>query len=709
MSSSEINVSQYISRTSSRAFQDFLRPQSSLDRIYLITLALWFTSAIFISQESLLRVFSFVIMIITLFLSNFEKKAKQRKLSMMGSAIKLFIIAILISFFTRNSQPDVTFPLPPDISYLDIENILIASIFILAIILNGVQFSLMRYHGFQGYLAFLKSLMRGIWLANIGIFMLIAFNILRNELLSGNTWEKLLLYSLALYLCSSLIPYTHNSITNLIIHRNSFLSLRDCTLGASITLIILNFIFHKLTLEIWDSILPLLFIASVILYVFGMEKAGEENALITRSISRTKEMARKISELNFDEPEEVFITNKATNILKNQSTKMIANQNSLIIPLSKTKDSVAVEVVGKLELEAKDAIGRIKNESVEKMTFVLSNNEWLKLKKGLKPRRFLEINLSDFYKNFNTREELIGSLKNSLSQYKEWSQTEGILNIQQRLQLNKSSYGVVSKESSKEINFPGVKAIEGPDSFLVKIGPIQSIDVKKQIPGLDKKAKFFNIKMPFVASTEFEINGRYFMIDLPGVSVLETPKGTIIKIFGYEFTEGNKLEILEDLNKMLTVQERFEGYFESQMLNMLSITKAPKLLLMQKNSEDNPKLLMTGVENSVVIKREPDLLLPLLEPALSKSEIEEKYDTETIIEVSEDEMEILGTLNEPSTEKENLKELKLKKIKYRVDKMTKNEFMEYMEFESSKEFLDWLANLPDESKIKLKEDIIYFN
>ncbi len=56
-----------------------------------------------------------------------------------------------------------------------------------------------------------------------------------------------------------------------------------------------------------------------------------------------------------------------------------------------------------------------------------------------------------------------------------------------------------------------------------------------------------------------------------------------------------------------------------------------------------------------------------------------------------------------------IKKKKSEKTNEKVDTVHKDEFMAVMEFSESKQFMDWFMNLPEDSPISLKGEIIYFN
>jgi len=181
MSISGINTAQYLNKYSTRAVTDFLQPQSSLDRIYLIFLTFWFCTSIFFIQVPWLRVGSFMGTILFLFLSNLERKRTSKNLSLLGSTIKLFIMALLIGFFTSDVNVSLSLSFPFDLTYLEFESFILVCFFLFAFILSSFHLSLLEKYGLKGYQAFVKSLLRGFWLLGIGLYLLVGFNVLRSN------------------------------------------------------------------------------------------------------------------------------------------------------------------------------------------------------------------------------------------------------------------------------------------------------------------------------------------------------------------------------------------------------------------------------------------------------------------------------------------------------------------------------------------------
>ena len=689
MSIPNLGTTQFASKYSTKAVRDFLQPRGTLDSLYLISLLFWMATSIFFQQAPELRVLSFIFTILFLVLTNIFKKISRHEISLQGSSIKVFLTYLLIIFLTGNKEVSIGLSLPFGVSYIDSESIIIILVFLFSILLNHLQFGLMTKYGLVGYQVFLYGLVRGFWLLGLGIYFLIGIDVLNLTIIDTPIlWEEYLLFSLLFYLCVSFLPYSYDSLKDSVTRRNSLLSFRDSAFGASVSLLVLEFFFNQLTMDVWDTFLPLLFLASLILIVMKDQDTSYEEKFLAKSLQKTKEMAKKLSSFDFQAPEHAFIPEKAIDIFEKHSSKLSASKDSVIIPLSIKDDFVAVEVVGDLTLIVKDTLGRMKKETTEKATLMLPKTEWNNLTKKMKTKKLSEIKLPQF----NSKEETINNLEKSLSVYKDKFQSKGLAKVENNLQLMKGKYSVDVSEKRSEFNFPGIKVIEEPGSQLFNIGPIKAIEVERKMNN-DTPAKYFSIKMPYVSATELNLDGKFFILNMPFVSALETPKGLMLKVFGFDVTEGNKQEILGDLDRVLEIQAKFNDYYNQRMTNVLASEENPGLIL-TKGELDESKLLVAGSEDSVFIDEEP---------------LEKPKDIQEALELSEGEYEIIEDVNiiNITSDGEEI-DLKLKKLMKRIDKITKDEFIEFMGFKSNSELLNWLTNLPEDSSIRVEGNIVYF-
>jgi len=699
MSIPSFDTSQYLSKYSTRAVREFLQPHGTIDKIYLISLVFWFSTSIFFTQVPLLRFGSLICTVLFLIVNSLIKKRKDCEFSLYGSVIKFFFIYFLIIFFTSSREVNLPFSLPFEISYLEFENIIILTTLLFAIFLNQLHFNLLLDYGIVGYQAFLSSLIRGFWLIGLALYLYISLDIIHMELISISLiWEQYLFFILICYLGISLLPYSYDTLHNSVIRRNPIINLRDNAFGASFSLLLLDIIFHKLTFEIWDTMIPLLLVSALILLIMRDQDVPIEEKILARSIAKSKEISQKLNSLNFQNPEHFYKSKKGVVLLNKQSSKLLADSNSLIIPLSNQEDLVVIEVIGNMQLRTKDSLGRFREENKERATLLLTKKEWNDINKKIKLKEFANINLSQYFQDFSSKEEFATELENSLQSFKEEFQTKGLIKVEENLNMIRGKYQIQIAGKKQEFNFPGIKVIDEPNSQLFKIGPIQAIDIKREIEGREEPAKYFSIKMPLVSSTELNLDGKYLVINLPFVSALETPKGMIMKIFGFNVTEGNEHEILEDLNRMMELQAKFNDYYEFRMSNVLAHDDNPSLLLTRSKEKSEKNLLMAGSADTVIFENEDSFRSYKKEKTLLKSQ-----ETYSVIELSENEVEIING----DADKENY-QLKLKKLMKRVDRMTKNEFIEYMGFPSHRDFLEWLTNLPDSSPIKVENEFIYF-
>jgi hypothetical protein len=321
---------------------------------------------------------------------------------------------------------------------------------------------------------------------------------------------------------------------------------------------------------------------------------------------------------------------------------------------------------------------------------MLPKTDWDSLTKKMKMKKFSDVDLPQM----TSSEELLNNLETSLSVYKEKFQSVGLTKVENNIQLMKGRYNVDVSKNRTEFNFPGIKVIDEPGSQLFNMGPIKVIDIeRKMIDG--SPAKYFSIKMPFISATELNLDGKFFVLNMPFISALDTPKGLIIKLFGFDVTEGNKQEILGDLDRIIKIQAKFNDYYNYRMMNVLATDDNPNFIL-TKGETDDSKLLVAGSDDSVFIDEEP------LEFAEDEPEPE-------VLELAESDYEIV----EDADIKVNIPDgkdldIRLKKLMKRIDNLTKEEFIEYMGFESNREFLDWLTDLPEDAPIRVEGNIVYF-
>ena len=454
----------------------------------------------------------------------------------------------------------------------------------------------------------------------------------------------------------------------------------------------------------WSSLIPFLLITSIILFVIRDEEIPYFNQVLAKSLSKSKEMRKILNESTFQEVENGFIIEKPTNLLKKSST-LLAEKDSLIVPLSFSDDFVTLEAIGDISINLKDAIGRLKTDSTDKLTFMLPIKEWESLSKKMKKRKLSELKLPKFSSNFADYNDLKDNLEASFTSYKNKLQNEGLVKVEENYELVKSKFGMNVSDKRTEFNFPGIKVIDEPGSQLFKFGSIEVIDVKRELPD-NTEAKYMSMKMPFISVTDIDCNGKFLVLNMPFVSALETPKGLILKLAGFDVTEGNKHAILEDLNRIMDIQAKFNDYFNFRMSNVFASEDNPNLIVTQDFDDKEPKLLVAGEEDSFFLDEEqPYAIPPTVDSSKSLPEPEGDY-----IEIPESEIEIVEeVLEEPAIidMSKNLNE-KLTKIMKRFDKMPKEDFKEYMGFQTNKEFLNWLTSLPDDVPIRVEDDIVWF-
>ncbi|MHA2237123.1 MAG: hypothetical protein ACXAB2_01995, partial [Candidatus Hodarchaeales archaeon] len=699
-----IDATQYLNRYSTRAVSDFIQPRGTLDSLYMLFLAFWFGTSVLVTQEPVFRAGSFTLTIMFLIISNLERKWKDQKLFLTGSTLKLFLVSFFITFFVGTNIPDLDFELPFRMTYHTFETFILITVLLISILINSVRFFLLRKFGFSGYQAFIKSIIRGFWVISVGLYMLKAVDVLSESIpVYGSLWEDLLIMNLIVYLGVSLFPYSFNSLTNSISKRNSVVNFRDTLLGATLTLIVLEFIFHEFTNSFWNKILPLMLLTGSILFVVRDDTPPFIEAMYAKSLAKTREVADKLNNLNYSDPENIYITNKSMNLFNKGSSDFRAGKGTIIVPLGMSDEMVTVEALGDLSFTLKDSLGRLQKDPVEKATFMLSKKEWKAISKQMRSEKLQNVDITSLKTPISSLPDLKDDLTNSLTIYKNKFNTIGLNRIQENYDLVKGKYSKDVSREKKEFNFPGIKVIEEPGSQLFKFGSIEAIDVERKLPD-DKKARIFNIKLPFVAATEIEHEGRYFALNMPFVSVLETPKGMTMNFLGFNVNEGDREAILEDLEHILTLQSKFHDYYQFRMSNFLALEQDPTFILTRKKGDDKEKLLVSGSDDSFYINEDQPLALPQV------TQENETPSDEEIIDISEEEIEILAESQSIQKPKERLMFIseKVSKLQKRLDKIDKEDFIDFVGFKNNKEFLDWITSLPDDSTIRLEDKTIYF-
>ncbi|MHA2030197.1 MAG: hypothetical protein ACW99Q_12445, partial [Candidatus Kariarchaeaceae archaeon] len=674
MSIPNMGTTQFANKYSTKAVRDFLQPRGTLDSFYLISLLFWLGTSIFFQQSPILRASSFLFTITFLILTNFSKKISEHEISLQGSAIKVFFTYLIILFLTGNKEVTLEISLPFGVSYIEFESLIIVIVFLFSIIINHLQFNLITKYGLVGYQVFMYGVIRGFWLIGLGVYFLIGMDILNLSIMDTTMpWEDYLLFSLLCYLAVSLLPYSYDSLKESVTRKNSLISLRDSAFGASLSLLFLEFFFNQLTFEIWDTLLPLLFLTSLILLIMRDKDTSFEENFLAKSLQKTKEMTKTLSSFDFQVPEQAFTPEKTIDIFKKHSSKLSASKDSVVIPLSIKDDFVAVEVIGDLTLDVKDTLGRIKKETTEKATLMLSKTEWNSLTKKMKSKKITDVKLPQNFSN----DDIINNLEESLSVYKDKFQTMGLTKVEDNLQLMKGRLNVEVAKKRSEFNFPGIKVIEEPGSHLFNMGPIKAIEIERKMNN-DTQAKYFSLKLPFFSATELNLDGKFLILNMPFFSALETPKGLILKILGFDVMEGNKQEILGDLDRVLEIQAKFNDYYNQRMTNVLTADENPGLILTKGEKEDS-KLLVAGSEDSVFINEEP---------------LRSTEDVQEALELSEGEYEIIEDVQmDVSGSDDKVINIKIKKLMKRIDHLSKEEFIEFMGFKSNGEFLEWLTSL----------------
>jgi len=137
-----------------------------------------------------------------------------------------------------------------------------------------------------------------------------------------------------------------------------------------------------------------------------------------------------------------------------------------------------------------------------------------------------------------------------LEGFKNWQGPKALVaeaNIQAFLDsVQSGKYGITEEGGYSKVRLPGITVIESPEIQYVNIMGIVKI---LEIPALGLNS----VDVPFVKIME---SRDYEFVQGPGFTVLETPDGNIVNVFGINFSEGNKQLVASKISQIAEDQRR---------------------------------------------------------------------------------------------------------------------------------------------------------
>ncbi|MHA2204036.1 MAG: hypothetical protein ACW991_10145, partial [Candidatus Hodarchaeales archaeon] len=584
--------------------EEFLRPRTPLDYIFTLALIFWCIIAVVFTGDSAIRATLFGIILLLFFvipISKFFSNDERDFPSPLNRAMKILIGFIIINIFSPASISfelwDVNFP---DLLYSEFESLIACLLTPLAIIWNRFNLKSLQF----GYFYYVGEVFRGFWIATIVIFMLSGFSILLFPESFDFELEILLLGSLVFNILGIVLPGNapRQSVSiNTLLRQNFALKtrierVRDGFLSSAVILLLflwLGWIVNRK--EIIQYLAFFLLIIGVLLLLTPQRKRTNGinsmlNSLTGKMVDpnsqiggKINEFASTIQETSFEKPAQVFtIPTDDMKIISKGKTSISAKKGSLAVPTVTDKGTTLV-LMGKSEVSTKTEEQGVSTKEVEGTTTIwVPPEEWDEIKLQLEPKNINELTENELISaGFDSTTELFNNVKQAISQLKNWKGPQGIFSSV--FDTTPSKYTITETKDYTLVRLPGIFVFEKLGINLVQVlgGVVQVVEIK----GVGEYVKILGGLVTVLDTPD------YSFVQTPFVSVLETPAGEIVKVFGIRIQDGEKIDLDEARKEIMMAQEKFDRLFTDQVESLFS-GELPNLLL--TNSEGKQEGFLIG-------------------------------------------------------------------------------------------------------------------
>ncbi|UCG90383.1 MAG: hypothetical protein JSU57_01235, partial [Candidatus Heimdallarchaeota archaeon] len=278
----------------------------------------------------------------------------------------------------------------------------------------------------------------------------------------------------------------------------------------------------------------------------------------------------------FQRPERVYtIPTDQMKLVSKGKTSVTATKGAIAIP-TVTEKGTALILMGKSEMETKteDQETSSKKEIDGTTTLWLKSEEWDKIKLQLNPREMSELTESELKDaGIDTATEIFETTKKALNDLKAWRGPQGIFSSV--LDTTPSKYSIRETEDYSLVRLPGIYVFESNMLELVNVlgGLVKVIEVK----GVGQYVQVFG---GFVTVLE---TPDYSFVQTPFVSVIDTPQGEKVRVFGIDIQEGDPVNLEEMRTKIIQDQRNFDQLFSKRVEALFR--EDPQLLLTDSKGE----------------------------------------------------------------------------------------------------------------------------
>jgi hypothetical protein len=584
--------------------EEFLRPKTLLDYLFTLGVIFWLITAVLFTDNLSIRATVFGVIIVLFLIIPFSRYFSQPEVDIatpLNRAIKILIVFIIIDIFapkiTTSELWDTTFfPL----SYLELETLLACLLTPLAIIWNRFNPTTLQL----GYFHYIGDIFRGIWVATLVLFLLRGFSILTIPSEISFELELLLILALMFNIFGLILPNTLQrtqfSIDTLLkqnlLFKTRIERIRDGFLSASVILLIFlwlpNWIISEREFIEYSAFI--LFIIAILLLLTPYKRKTNGIGTTLRSLTgnlidpstqignRVQNFAETIQQTSFEKPNRVFtVPSDDLKIVSKGKTSVSAKKGSIAVPTVTEKGTTLV-LMGKSEIQTEDEKQNLETKKVEGTTTIwIPPEEWDEMKLQLDSKDINELTETELIKaGLNSTNDLYDKASQAISQLKDWKGPQNLFSSV--FDITPSKYAITETKDYTYVRLPGIFVYERKGINLVQIlgGVVQVVDIK----GVGEYVKILGGLITVMQTPDYEF------VQTPFVSVLETPGGEVVKVFGIKIQEGEKIDLEQARHEIMGAQEKFNKLFTDQVESLFE-SDLPNLLLTNSEGEQEGILL----------------------------------------------------------------------------------------------------------------------
>lgn len=578
--------------------EQFFKPRTFLDLVFLLLLVFWWISAFLFPQTGLFRatIFTgllalFIFTPLYIYLIEKDKSAA----SPMNRAVKIFIFYLLILISTPNSMiPDI-WDSAITISYRELERALVCILIPFTILLNNFSFKILQ----MGYLFYIQRILQGCWLASLFFYICKGINLYHPIPILPIDFDFSLLITFFMFLIGSLLPVAPKqltlSTTDLFNQYQALKSsterVRDALLAGGFFLLIILLLqwVNPFYVELFQFIAFLSLLIGFIL-IFTPKKQDSRFGSLMNAVSgqvqvidpssqlgnRVQNFAQSLQKTEFKKTERIYtIPTDQMKLVSKGSTSVTASKGAIAVPTI-TEKGTALVLMGKSEMETKteDQETSSKKAIEGTTTLWLKPEEWDKIKLQLNPKELSELTEVEL-KNagIDAATEILEKTRNALNDLKTWRGPQGIFSSV--LDTTPSKYSITETEDYSLVRLPGIYVFESKMLELVNVlgGLVKVIEVK----GVGQYVQVFGGFVTVLETTD------YSFVQTPFVSVIETPLGEKVRVFGIDIQEGDPINLEEMKAKIIQDKQNFDQLFTKRVEALFK--EDPQLLLTDSKGE----------------------------------------------------------------------------------------------------------------------------